>query len=201
MQDTNTFKYLIKIAGKILFVIGLVLNVLMVFFGFWPSLIYLLIMLAGAGMFSFNKEANIKKYSLQEIGRKIMNSLRFPSLKLNSKAFEIVVKRILLISLGVFFISITILWLAQSYFKKRDTRNDCNEIVLSLTDYYKQKNRYPNNLSTLISNNPMRQSWYIDHWGNSYSYRTNNEGKTFTLISAGGDGKFNTKDDLFFESN
>ena len=184
-----------------MFVIGLVLNILMVLFGFWPSLVYILIMLVGAGMFSFNKNVDIKKYSLREVGRKITSSLRFPVLKFNSKTFGHVVKMILLTSLGLVLIGISILWLAQGYFKKRDTRNDCKEIVLSLTDYYKQKNKYPNNLSTLISNNPMRQCWYKDHWGNSYSYRTDNDGKTFTLISAGRDGKFNTKDDLFFASN
>ena len=57
----NTYRILINIAGKILFVIGLVLNILMLFFGFWPSIIYIIIMFSGMGMISFNKKINIKE--------------------------------------------------------------------------------------------------------------------------------------------
>lgn len=40
-------KRLIALTGRILFIIGIVLNILMVFFGIWPSLIYLLIAILG----------------------------------------------------------------------------------------------------------------------------------------------------------
>jgi hypothetical protein len=43
-----TFKSLINTTGKVIFVIGLILNICMLFFGVWPSLIYLLLMMFGA---------------------------------------------------------------------------------------------------------------------------------------------------------
>ena len=52
VENKSIFRYLIKIAGKALFIIGLAHNILMIFFGFWPSLIYLFAMVTGVGMYN-----------------------------------------------------------------------------------------------------------------------------------------------------
>jgi len=205
MRNYNTVRYLTKIAGKILFIIGLTLCILMLLYGFWPSLIYILILLAGAGMFSLNKGVDIETTSLRERGEKLKRFLRrfpgFPLPRFSAERLALVTKTVLLSFLGLVLAGSLILWLAQGYIKERDTRNDCREIVSSLTDYFQHKNRYPNDLKTIVNNNPLRQNWYKDHWDNNYSYKTGNNGKTFTLISAGKDGKFDTKDDLIYSNN
>ena len=123
-QDSNTFRYLIKIAGKILFVIGLVLNILMVFFGLWPSVIYILIMLAGAGMFSLNKHSKINFPSFQSLGDRLkkLASTGIPSP--NYKAIVHLFKTALIVFSVLILIGLLSIWVSQDYFKKRDTIND-----------------------------------------------------------------------------
>lgn len=195
---SNTFRTLIKIAGKILFVLGLALNICMIFFGFWPSLIYVLIMLLGAGMVVINKNAdtqipiNTVRTSLQEI---ISSTKKIDGKTIQSAVITAVIPVIAFLGVSVF-----ILMLGQDYFKKRNTINDCKEIITALNFYKKNKNTYPPNLATLISNNPIRASWNKDDWGNPYQYNADNEGTTFILISSGKDGKFYTNDDIVFKN-
>ncbi|RFS20979.1 hypothetical protein DVR12_16645 [Chitinophaga silvatica] len=81
------------------------------------------------------------------------------------------------------------------------TKEDCKEIKMAIDNYKKQKNTYPSNLSSLISNNPMRQNWSKDRWEHNYSYAINSMDSSYTLISAGKDGKFGTKDDLIYKND
>nr|WP_067062727.1 type II secretion system protein GspG [Mucilaginibacter sp. L294] len=174
----NTFKSLISTTGKVIFAIGLVLNICMVFFGVWPSLIYLLLMLFGAAIVSF-------------IGKDDIIGLNFSSIKNLLIVVTITCISIITLTIGISFFS-------KNYFNKTNTLSECKEIVIALNQYKENTTNYPANLSILIAGNPLRADWTKDQWGNPYKYIWNNNGSSYTLTSAGSDNKFNTKDDLTF---
>ena len=198
----NTFKVLMKIAGKILFVIGLVLNICMIFFGFWPSLVYLLIMLAGAGMITLNKDTGTSSHLDAGANwiEKSFNTM-LVSLKNVDKEFaKDMLKKITITLMIVFALCISVLIFGQDYFKKRDTISSCREITAALQHYKLGNKTYPVSLSVLAAINPMLSNLTKDKWGNPYQYVTENNGSHFQLISAGKDGKFKTDDDLVFKN-
>ena len=200
---SNTFKALIKVSGKILFVIGLVLNICMLFFGFFPSLIYILIMLAGAGMVTISKNADTEEFVNSEANwfTKSYNTLLSSFKKTDGKLLvQQILKNVFLTILILFVSAASIIVLTQNYFNRRDTINNCKQITAAL-EYYKQGNKvYPSGLSVLRHNNPLLSDLTEDKWGNPYQYRIENNGTQFVLISSGEDGKFNTKDDLVFKN-
>lgn len=196
---SNTFRSLIKIAGKILFILGLVLNICMIFFGFWPSLIYVLIMLLGTGMVVLNKNTDTPQPSINTV-RTSLNKLVSSVKKIDGKVIQSAFITAAVTVMAFLVLSVCILILGQGYFKKRNTISDCKEITAALNFYKENKNIYPPNLTILISNNPMRANWNKDDWGNPYQYKTANNGTTFILISSGKDGKPNTKDDIIFKN-
>ncbi|RPD42373.1 type II secretion system protein GspG [Chitinophaga barathri] len=179
MPENNNIRPLINLAGKVLFVIGLVLNVLMIFFGFWPSLVFLLIMLAGAGMFSLNRdvpEINIPENIIRSVA---------PSLKI-----------VFITLLAVIAGGVLLMLLTRNYSKASTTRNDCSEISASLNSYYQHHKKYPGSLDEIIGINPLRRKWNQDGWGNPYRYNTGHNVTSFTLVSPGKDGKFDSGDDI-----
>jgi hypothetical protein len=91
--------------------------------------------------------------------------------------------------------------LAENYFNKRDTINECKEMVTALKHYEESTHNYPANLSILIEGNPLRADRTTDQWGYPYKYVLNSQGYAYVLKSAGSDNKFNTKDDLTFIAN
>ncbi len=42
----------------------------------------------------------------------------------------------------------------------------------------------------------MRQEWKMDSWNRPYEYSVSENGIVFLIVSAGADGKFETKDDI-----
>lgn len=176
----NTVKNLISTTGKVIFAIGMVLNIGMVFFGVWPSLIYLLLMLIGAAL-----------VSIIERGETI--SFNYTSIK---KLLTVVV----VTCISVITVTITIFFFSKNYFNKRDTLSECKEMVIALKGYKESTNKYPITLSILIEGNPLRASWTKDQWNNPYKYILNNRG-AYVLTSAGSDNKFATQDDLVFAGN
>jgi len=197
---TNTFKSLLKIAGKILFVIGLVLNICMLCFGFWPSFIYILIMLAGTGLIVLNKDADGEQFVDPDTHwfTKSYNTIAASFKKADAQSVQKVIKNVFISLLTILVLIIVSFVLAQDYFKQRDTITSCKQITIALDHYKESKKAYPYNLSGLITQNPLLSK--ADQWGNSYQYRTENNGTHFILISAGADGKFNTSDDLIFKN-
>ena len=195
---TNTFKSLSKIAGKILFVIGLVLNICMLCFGFWPSFIYILIMLAGAGLIDINKNTDTKDFVDNESNwlRKSYNTIAASLKQTDSQSILKILKNVFVTILAIFVLIISAFALAQDYFKKRDTINNCKEITAALKRYKQSTKAYPASLSEL--RNPLLSSH--DQWGNAFQYHSENNGTHFILTSAGQDGKFNTGDDLVFKN-
>lgn len=195
---TNTFRSLLKIAGKILFVIGLVLNVGMLCFGFWPSFIYILIMLAGAGLIIINKNADTGELVDTDIGwlSKSYHTIATSFQKTDSQSVLKIIKNVLVTLLAIFVLIISAFVLAQDYFKKRDTINSCHQISAALEQYKQSTKAYPSSLTDL--RNPLLASH--DQWGNPYHYQSQENGAHFILTSAGPDGKFSTTDDLVFKN-
>ncbi len=190
---------LIKISGKILFVIGLVLNICMVFFGFWPSIIYLLFMFLGGFMIFTNKDVDTSvKFDLQNFNFKSLGS------NLKKEDFE----KSVVSSIKTVFLTLTITTIAvigffyfsQSYFKKENTKQDCEEIVTSLNSYKKDLSSYPKSMDSLIGNNPLRKGWKKDRWDNDLYYKSLHNDENFLLISKGKDQKLFTKDDIVFKN-
>lgn len=194
----DTFKALIKISGKLLFIIGLVVNICMLIFGFWPSFIYILIMLAGAGLVIINKDTNTSEFVDTETGwlKKSYNTIAAPFKQTDWQSLLKIVKNVLITLLTIFILIISAFVLAQDYFKKRDTANNCKQITAALKQYKQSRKEYPASLSEL--KNPLLPQ--LDQWGNVFRYRTENGGTHFILTSAGQDGKFNTGDDLVFKN-
>ena len=171
----------------------------MLCFGFWPSLIYLLIMIIGAILFNYNNEVNFPSFNYRPLFNKTSFILSNKLPRFNLKTINLLVKTTLITVLGFIIIVFIVSWAMNDYIKKRDTRNDCVEIVAALNNYYKVYNFYPDKLEKIINTNPMRQAWYRDYWNNNYYYKTENGSTHFVLISAGKDRKLNTEDDMIFK--
>lgn len=198
----SIFKALIKITGKVLFIIGLTLNICMVFFGFWPSFIYIIIMIFGTGMIFLFKDIDPqKKIDGQSRGWKKVVFTTISLINSTSiKSLKVLLTTIMIVIFGVFIIAVAISVFGQAYFKKRNTIRDCDEIVAALATYNDKEKTYPVDLITLIGNNPMRANWNKDAWGNPYKYSISTNGSSFTLISSGKDGRFGTGDDIIYKN-
>jgi hypothetical protein len=200
---SNTFKALVKVSGKLLFVIGMVLNICMLFFGFFPSLIYILIMLAGAGMVTISKNAGTEGFVNCDANwfTKSYNTLSSSFSKTDGILLvQQVLRKVFLTILILFVSAASVIVLSQNYFNRRDTIHNCKQITAALK-YYKQSNKvYPAELSELRHNNPLLSDLTKDKWGNPYQYRIENNGIHFVLISYREDGKPDTKDDLVFKN-
>ncbi|NRD23881.1 hypothetical protein HNV10_11545 [Winogradskyella litoriviva] len=55
---------------------------------------------------------------------------------------------------------------------------------------------YPNELKTIIRNNPLRKDITIDFWGNEFFYKLKENEQDYILISKGKDGILKTEDDV-----
>lgn len=176
-----TFERLFKTTGKVLFVTGLVLNICMVFFGIWPTPVYFLLMLFGAGMIYLTKKTKTPGITYAAVKKTIT--------------------LILLSCLCIFSIIILVFIFSKNYFKKQDTLKECEEINIALKHYKGSTDLYPANLFILIQGNPLRSDWMQDEWDKSYKYQLMNGGNSYLLKSSGADQKFGTKDDVIFKGN
>jgi hypothetical protein len=68
------------------------------------------------------------------------------------------------------------------------------EIVDELDSYFQNNNKYPSDYLGFVNSKPIWDNWKRDSWGNKYKY-SQIDFLNFTLISAGKDSEFNTKDD------
>ena len=55
---------------------------------------------------------------------------------------------------------------------------------------------YPEELKTIIRNNPLRKNITKDYWGNEFFYQQLENGESYTIISKGKDGVLKTEDDV-----
>ncbi len=182
-MSKNSILKTITIIGNILFIIGIVLNIGMVFFGLWPSLLYIILMILGTILIVSAKH------------------VKWKSVKININLIKRLISRIVIVFLG-FMLIYTILYLSTiNYFKKKYTIRDCTEIIAALESYKKDNKPYPRSLDSLIGNNPIRAEWKKDRWNTSYKYYTTNNDRSYTLTSAGKDKIFNSNDDIIYKSN
>lgn len=180
----NTNQILLKTTGIILFAIGLALNICMIFFGFWPSWVYILLMLLGAGMIILARKINTRSL-LPDITVKKIRKLLLTAL---------------IICVAVLGSILMIAFLSQDYLKKRNTINQSVEITKALELFKTNTKVYPVCLADIIGNNPLRYNWTKDGWGNNYKYITSHNQCGYTLVSAGKDGKFGSNDDIVFKA-
>jgi len=82
-----------------------------------------------------------------------------------------------------------------SIFPKK-TEKEISEITQRMEKWKEKFGKYPTDLNELIGNNPMRQEWKTDSWNRPYQYSVSKNGIGFQIVSAGADGKFETKDDI-----
>jgi general secretion pathway protein G len=105
----------------------------------------------------------------------------------------------LLIIIPMIIISLSI-FLFSSYQKiwglPKETKREIVEISNKLEEWNKKFGQYPTELNELIGNNPLRQDWRNDAWNHPYQFIIAKNGKKFSIISAGSDGKFGTDDDI-----
>lgn len=191
-------KTLYRLAGKTLFVLGLSLCVLMLFFGFWPSLLYIIILVIGILLLRYDESD--ENDVIEDPSKKQWSKVKtiFTNLKpIKFTQLKHVLTTAILTYIAVIIIGISIVFLGKNYLNQRDTITECKLISASLDKYNTIHNTYPDNLETLISSNPLHASWSTDKWGQPYKYNKTSR-KGFTLISAGADGKFNTNDDIKF---
>lgn len=184
---------LFKLAGKTIFVIGLALNILMIFFGFWPSLIYIFILLIGAGLIYIDK-SKPSQFSDSDYHEKWYWFKQITN-QFNINEFYQIIITSIITYITLIVIGLSLIYLGSNYFKQRDTIAECELITTELEQFNLKHNGYPIHLKEIVGQNPLHSSWLSDNWNQPYHYvkTANNH---FKLLSAGADGKFDTKDDI-----
>jgi hypothetical protein len=177
------FYKILRYAGLVFFALGLMLNMAMVFFGLWPSLLYLIFMVCGAIVFFGNKSGS------RDVVVRLFDNMAIR--KFLSRTATFLLTAIVLVT-GIFFLS-------RDYINRLNTISDSREISSALKSYKGDRAGYPDHLDSIISNDPLRKGWSKDRWGTQYLYSIDRNRSTFKLTSAGKDKKFGTDDDLIFE--
>ena len=71
-----------------------------------------------------------------------------------------------------------------------------NEIEQILENEKSSLGIYPEKLSKIIRNNPLRKNITSDYWNNEFFYEQSENGTSYVLISKGKDGILKTEDDI-----
>lgn len=104
----------------------------------------------------------------------------------------ILIAVIIIVSLSAFLF---FTYQRTSVFPKK-TEKELTEMNDSMEKWHEKFGHYPTELTELIGNNPIRQDWIKDAWNRPYKYTVSENGKGFSIISAGADGRFGTEDDI-----
>ena len=89
-------------------------------------------------------------------------------------------------------------WYSEEYNKPRITREESIDIVRALSNYNTENKHYPDNLQSIINDNPVRARWSSDAWGQPFHYEVSADRKSFKLVSKGKDRILGTADDIIF---
>lgn len=108
--------------------------------------------------------------------------------------------------LFIFFIIIIPVIFLFSFFifkneNQRKTTKRMTKISKLLESEKKQFGKFPSALKEIIRNNPLRNNLTTDYWKSTFVYTPSKDGQNYQLISLGGDGELNTKDDIQYSSN
>ena len=100
------------------------------------------------------------------------------------------------------FIPVTSLFVFFTSFGKSEEKTEqiMAKVSKLLEEEKKQFGKYPSELKSIIRNNPLRKSLELDSWKTPFVYTISKDGKSYKLISTGGDRKLNTKDDISYSS-
>lgn len=105
------------------------------------------------------------------------------------------------VTIIIFLIIGIVAILSYKYYQKtflypNQTTSELQEIRSALYLYKESFDAYPTQLTELTKGRPLREIWLTDAWGNLYRYEVKDDKQSFTVISAGGDGKFGNDDDI-----
>jgi len=113
-----------------------------------------------------------------------------------------------LIIFGIFVLSGFILafgsirllsWYSEDYTKPQLTKTEGDGIIKSIKSYYDGYQQYPEDIESLIRDNPLRKDWRSDEWDEPYVYEVGRDSESFKLLSKGKDRILGTQDDIIFE--
>jgi hypothetical protein len=104
---------------------------------------------------------------------------------------------VLLIAVG--FIIVARILIGIFYFTDKGT-GDTTEKIAKITAILNEEKRdlgiYPEELKTIVRNNPLRQNITLDYWKNEFYYEQLDNGLNYVLKSKGSDGILGTDDDI-----
>jgi len=104
---------------------------------------------------------------------------------------------VLLIAIG--FIIVARILFGIFYFADKgadDTTEKIAKITAILNEEKTDLGIYPEELKTIIRNNPLRQNITLDYWKNEFHYKQLDNGLNYVLKSKGSDGILGTDDDI-----
>ena len=104
---------------------------------------------------------------------------------------------VLLIAIG--FIIVARILIGIFYFTDKgtgDTTEKIAKIAAILNQEKTDLGTYPEELKTIIRNNPLRQNITLDYWKNEFHYEQLDNGLNYVLKSKGSDGILGTDDDI-----
>jgi type II secretion system protein G len=116
-------------------------------------------------------------------------------MKVGDYGYSLVEILIVLAIIGILLtIAIPNLFKAEEAAKKRATEMEMKGIMASIYNYRLANYSLPNSLKILVDEGYIKSEALTDEWGTEYKFSlVNNE---ITIISAGADKKFGTKDDI-----
>lgn len=107
------------------------------------------------------------------------------------------VLQLLLIIFGILLVlRFTTLFFRSNFYGDNKTKEKLNKIVLLLEDEKRVVGKYPDKLTDIIRNNPLRKDIHLDYWKNEFIYKIVNDEQSFSIKSKGKDQKINTSDDI-----
>lgn len=79
---------------------------------------------------------------------------------------------------------------------KKQTEKKLSEVSSLLKHEKTSSGNYPEQLETIIRNNPLLKNVNKDYWDQEFFYERHASGESYVLISLGKDGKLSTEDDI-----
>ncbi len=119
---------------------------------------------------------------------------------INTRGFSLIEILIVLAIIGILLtIAIPNLFKAEEATRKRATELEMRGIIASTYNYRLATYSLPRDLKELVKEGYIKSSALQDEWNNPYKFEVKNN--KITIISAGPDRKFGTKDDIIVEES
>jgi ABC-type multidrug transport system fused ATPase/permease subunit len=87
-------------------------------------------------------------------------------------------------------------WYSETHVLPAQTKSEIRKISSAISEFNTAHGYFPDSLSELIINHPLRSGWLKDSWGEPYIYKKMDDREDIQLISKGPDKELNTEDDL-----